>query len=46
MMEVSASAVLAFLAVAPAVAPVVVGPLLPMGSVHGKGSMNVDGREE
>jgi hypothetical protein len=40
--EVSASAVLAFLAAA----PVAVEPLLPMESVRGKGSMSGDGREE
>jgi hypothetical protein len=46
MTEVSASAVLAFLAAVPAVAPVAVEPLLPMGSARGKGSVNGDGREE
>jgi hypothetical protein len=44
--EVSVSAVLAFLAAVPAVAPVAVEPLLPMGSARGKGSVNGDGREE
>jgi hypothetical protein len=45
-MEVSASAVLTYLAAAPAVALVAVEPLLPMGSVRGKGSVNGDGKEE
>jgi hypothetical protein len=45
-MEVLASAVLAFLPAAPAVAPVAVEPLLPMGTARSKGSMNGDGREE
>jgi hypothetical protein len=37
MTEVSASAVLALLAAAPAAAPVVEEPLLPMRSTRGKG---------
>jgi hypothetical protein len=43
---VSASAVLAFLAVVPAVASIAVEPLLPMRSARDKGSMNGDGQEE
>jgi hypothetical protein len=43
---VSASAVFAFLAAVPAVAPVAVEPLLPMGSARGKGFENGDGQEE
>jgi hypothetical protein len=44
--EVSASAVLAFLAAAPAVAPAAVEPLLPMETARSKSSVNGDGREE
>jgi hypothetical protein len=43
---VSASAILAFLAAAPAVAPVAEEPLLPMRSAGGKGSENRGGQEE
>jgi hypothetical protein len=44
-MEVSVSAVLAFLAAAPAVAPAAVEPLFPMEVAHNKSSAGMEMRE-